>query len=154
MPEAVEKAEQASLLPDEVSSAQRSAGPVESPPALFDTGPILRASDEAPVARPERGGSQPSQLPLPLYETLEPEPEPLVRAKEKPQRRSGKKGFVPVTRDPDVARSYSDNVALDYAIARGLAQALTSLPPEELAALRAKVARTLRQSGKISHKPR
>jgi hypothetical protein len=45
-----------------------------------------------------------------------------------------------VTRDPDVARSYSDNVALDYAVARGLAQALSSLPPEELAALRAKVA--------------
>ncbi len=76
----------------------------------------------------------------------EREPQPPVPAREKRQRRS--KGFVPVTRDPDVARSYSDNVALDYAIARGLAQALTSLPPEELAALRAKVARAARQNGK------
>ena len=55
-----------------------------------------------------------------------------------------------MTRDPDVARSYSDNVALDYAVARGLAQALTSLPPEELAALKARVARTPRNSNNPS----
>ncbi len=79
---------------------------------------------------------------------MDPEPEagpPAAPAKEK-RRRSRSKGFVPVTRDPDVARSYSDNVALDYAIARGLAQALTSLPPEELAALKAKVARARQNS--------
>jgi len=86
------------------------------------------AFDEVPL----RG----AQLPLPL--DLEPETLPTILPKRK--RRGGSQGFVPVTRDPDVARSYSDNVALDYAVARGLAQALSSLPPEELAALRAKVA--------------
>jgi hypothetical protein len=55
--------------------------------------------------------------------------------------RKGARGFVPVTHDPDVARSYSDNASMDQAIAQGLAQVLAAMPPEELAALRAKVAR-------------
>ncbi len=87
------------------------------------------ARDDAPL----RG----AQLPLPL--DLEPETLPTIP--QKTRRKGSSQGFVPVTRDPDVARSYSDNVALDYAVAKGLAQALSSLPPEELAALRAKVAR-------------
>ncbi len=98
----------------------------------------------------EEVGAGGAQLPLPFEMEQEAEPvaasgDPASRAK--PQR-SRAKGFVPVTRDPDVARSYSDNVALDYAIARGLAQALTSLPPEELAALKAKVAKA-RQNGRF-----
>ncbi len=100
-----------------------------------------------------------AQLFLPLVMDPEPEAEPLPAGGTPPTRtkaqRPRTKGFVPVTRDPDVARSYSDNVALDYAIARGLAQALTSLPPEELAALKAKVARA-RQTGRVpsSHQSR
>lgn len=91
---------------------------------------------------------QGAQLPLPLEMDAEVAPDSLP-AREKPRPRKSK-GFVPVTRDPDVARSYSDNVAFDYAIARGLAQALGSLPPEELAALRAKVAKAARQNSKPS----
>lgn len=87
-----------------------------------------------------------AQLPLPL--SLEPE-KVQPRAKSS-KRRKGSGGFVPVTRDPDVAQSYSDNVALDYAVARGLAQALQSLPPEELAALRARVAKAAKNSPKSS----
>lgn len=145
MPQAAEKAKQRNLLPDQAASAQPSAGPVESPPALIDSRPASSQGGAAERASPKVAGLQGAQLPLPL----DPEPEagpPAAPAKEK-RRRSRSKGFVPVTRDPDVARSYSDNVALDYAIARGLAQALTSLPPEELAALKAKVARA-RQNGK------
>ncbi|MHB0869462.1 MAG: hypothetical protein ACYC66_05095 [Chloroflexota bacterium] len=91
---------------------------------------------------------QGAQLPLPLEMDTAPAPDPPPAREKRRPRKS--KGFVPVTRDPDVARSYSDNVAFDYAIARGLAQALGNLPPEELAALRAKVAQAARQSGKTS----
>ena len=94
-----------------------------------------------------------NQLPLPLDEEVGARPEPPAALKAgKPQRKTGS-GFVRVTRDPDVARSYSDNVALDYAIARGLAEALTTLPPEDLAALRAKVAQAARHYGKSAARP-
>ncbi len=98
-------------------------------------------SDEVPVAGE-------SQLALPLVAESEAQPAPLPPAPRGKRRRKGSRGFVPVTHDPDVARSYSDNVALDYAIARGLAQALGSLPPEELASLRAKVAKAARHNVK------
>lgn len=146
MPEMVEKVEQGTFITDEVSPAPASAGPVGSPPALLNSGSASSPGMAGERASPEAARGQGAQLPLPLDMDSEREPQPPVPAREKRQRRS--KGFVPVTRDPDVARSYSDNVALDYAIARGLAQALTSLPPEELAALRAKVARAARQNGK------
>lgn len=95
----------------------------------------------------ELGGNQ---LPLPLDEEVGAKPEaPAALKTSKPKRKTGS-GFVRVTRDPDVARSYSDNVAFDYAIARGLAEALSSLPPEDLAALRAKVAQATRQRGKAA----
>lgn len=99
-------------------------------------------------ARSDAGELGGNQLPLPLDEEVGATPEaPKALKTRKPQRKAGS-GFVRVTRDPDVARSYSDNVALDYAIAQGLAEALTSLPPEDLAALRAKVAKAARQHGK------
>ncbi len=148
MSQAAEKVEQRSFIDDGVPLAQSSAGPVESPPALFDTSPI-RGGGEAGRPEPEAEGAGAAQLPLPLG--MDPEPPEAAPAIEgKPHRRRSK-GFVPVTRDPDVARSYSDNIALDYAVARGLAQALGSLPPEELAALRAKVAKAARHNGKASN---
>jgi len=86
-----------------------------------------------------------TQLALPL--DLDPEKKP--KREPAAKRRKGSKGFVPVTRDPEVAQSYSDNVALDYAVAKGLAQALQALPPEELAALRAKVLKAAQQKSRI-----
>jgi len=82
------------------------------------------------------------ELPLDLESEKKPKREPATK------KRKGSKGFVPVTRDPEVAQSYSDNVALDYAVARGLAQALQALPPEELAALRAKVLKAAQQKAR------
>lgn len=76
------------------------------------------------------------QLSLPLEEeSRAAEPQ----AGGEPARR-GKAGFKRVTRDADVARSYSDNVALGYAVARGLADVLAGMAPSDLAALRARVA--------------
>jgi len=83
------------------------------------------------------------QLPLPL------EAEPV--AGEAPARstpataRRAKPGFLRVTRDAEVARSYSDNVALGYAVARGLAEVLARMEPGELAALKARVAQAAGQ---------
>lgn len=102
--------------------------------------PTIRAGPVEEVASME-------QLPLPLDVKSDPTPAPLS-AKKRPRRKT--RGFVPVTRDPDVAQSYSDNAALDNAIAQGLAQLLVGLPPEELAALRARVARAARRNGKTS----
>lgn len=96
-------------------------------------------------AGPQSPGGE-SQLPLPLDTEKEEESPPAPPVKPK-RRRKGSRGFVRVTRDPDVAQSYSDNIALDYAIAQGLAHAIAALPPEELAALRDKVARAARQRG-------
>jgi len=62
--------------------------------------------------------------------------------------RRSKRGFKRVTRDADVARSYSDNVALGYAVARGLAEVLTRMDPGELAALKARVAQSAAQTGR------
>lgn len=142
MSQAEEKAEQRDFIVDEVPLAQSAAGPVAPPPAF--------PADDAPSPRDSarRAEAQGTQLPLPLDVDPEPAAEPAHVAEKRRSRRS--KGFVPVTRDPDVARSYSDNVALDYAIARGLAQALGSLPPEELAALRAKVAKANLQNSRAS----
>ena len=107
------------------------------------------------AGRPERAGPRAAlrtraaneeQLPLPLDEQLE---RPISAPQRQTSRRKGGKGFVPVTRDPDVARSYSENAALDNAIAQGLSQALATLPPEELAALRQKVAKAARRNGKV-----
>lgn len=151
MSQAAERVEQKSFISDEADVVQPPAGSVEAPPS----GPVVAppallhmppSPAEEAAGRPGLEGArlESAQLPLPLGEDSEPQPEP---AKEK-RRRQGSRGFVPVTRDPEVARSYSDNVALDYAIARGLAQALGSLPPEELAALRAKVAKAARRNGK------
>jgi hypothetical protein len=119
----------------EAASAETNRGPVEISPALFDSPPSSREGI-APRSSLEDAPLRGAQLPLPL--DLEPETLPTIPPKTR--RKGGSQGFVPVTRDPDVAKSYSDNVALDYAVAKGLAQALSSLPPEELAALRAKVA--------------
>jgi len=125
---------QSTSTPDPVAS-----GSVEPRSALLDED---RAPFDPGQAEGGDAGAGGTQLPLPLDLEMEPrpdEPRPLARG-----RRSRSKGFVPVTRDPDVARSYSDNAALDQAIARGLAQALSGLPPEELAALKAKLARAPR----------
>jgi len=142
MPRSRERAEQESLPPDEVSiglSLERSVEQPSTSPGSATTGSKDAAMEKESLV----GVTDASQLPLPL----EPE-EPCPPAAQRKRGRKGSRGFVPVTRDPDVARSYSDNVALDYAVARGLAQALQALPPEELAALRAKVARATRQDGK------
>ncbi len=148
MAETVERAEGASQLREELSVAKPSVGPARNPPAPSDskTSQLQGNAEEA-------GADRPSQLPLPLYENPDPGPDPRASKDEKPRRSRGKKGFVPVTRDPDVARSYSDNAALDYAMARGLAHALTSLPPEEMALLKAKVARSPRKGEKGDRDP-
>ncbi|HEX9015809.1 MAG TPA: hypothetical protein VF960_07415 [Chloroflexota bacterium] len=76
-----------------------------------------------------------SQLPLPGFM---PETSASRQATASPPVKF-RRGYVRTTRDPDVARSYSDNVALGYAVAQGLAKALSTLSPGELAALRARV---------------
>ncbi len=81
------------------------------------------------------GESREGQLSLPGF-GLEP-PAPL--AARAPTSVKSPRGFVRLMRDPDVAKSYSDNVALGYAIAQGLARALGRLSPRELADLRARV---------------
>ncbi len=86
------------------------------------------------------------QLSLPLVDGPPAEEEP---GRNEPARR-GKSGFKRVTRDADVARSYSDNVALGYAVARGLAQVLAAMAPSELAALRARVAQA---AGRVKKYP-
>lgn len=120
-------------------------GPAHQPPALFA---LPGPNGEKPVKKGARRSKavHTAQLPLPLnFEAEKTQPQAKGN-----KRRKGSKGFVPVTRDPDVAQSYSDNVALDYAVARGLAQALQSLPPEELAALRTRVAKAAKNSPKSS----
>ncbi len=133
----------------EAAAEETAEGPVATPPALVYS---ADHPGKRRAGRNRRGPAAEQQLPLPL--DLEPEPQRAeavqpaekVPPAEKPKRRGRRSpGFLPVTRDPDVARSYSDNVALDHAIAEGLARALSSLPPEELAALRAKVARAARE---------
>ncbi|HEX9014713.1 MAG TPA: hypothetical protein VF960_01785 [Chloroflexota bacterium] len=118
---------------------EASEGPVALPPALLH--PERAAKNRSGRRREPAELENPvKQLALPLEEKAEVEAaaeEPQEGA-EQPHR--GKKGFTRVTRDADVARSYSDNVALGYAVARGLAQVLSSMPPEELAALKARVA--------------
>ena len=84
------------------------------------------------------------QLSLPLEEEQAAEEKP---EESKPARRT-KQGFMRVLRDSEVARSYSDNVALGYAVARGLAQVLSTMPPADLAALRARVAQAAERTGK------
>ena len=83
------------------------------------------------------------QLSLPLEEE-KPEEKP---AESKPAHRP-KQGFMRVLRDSEVARSYSDNVALGYAVARGLAQVLGSMAPADLAALRARVAESAERAAR------
>ena len=138
-----DRAEETNLACDEVPADIDGQGPARRTPALF----AVDASDgRGAIKKPHRKGDpdEPFQLPLPL----QAEPEEEQPAATKKQRRKRRGGFVPVTRDPDVAQSYSDNVTLDYAVARGLAQALQSLPPEELAALKAKVAKAAQHSSK------
>ncbi len=147
MSQPAEREVQQSFIDNEAATAEFASGPVESPPALLSPGsPAPEPHGRKPDLRVVESGA--TQLSLPLE--MDPEQPPAPVPPEK--RRRGRRGFVPVTRDPEVARSYSDNVALDYAIAQGLAKALSSLPPEELAALRAKVAQASRQKGRISPK--
>jgi len=148
MLQAARKGKQRSALPDQAAPAQPSAEPADPPAALLPRGPGLTHEEPSPAL--EGAGAKEAQLALPLEIDAPPPPDAPPLAERRKPRRSRSKGFVPVTRDPDVARSYSDNVALDYAVARGLAQALTSLPPEELAALKARVARTPRNSNNPS----
>lgn len=84
------------------------------------------------------------QLSLPLEEEEVAEEKP---AESKPARQA-KKGFVRVHRDSEVAKSYSDNVALGYAVAKGLAQVLKSMSPADLAALKARVAEAADRTAK------
>jgi hypothetical protein len=85
------------------------------------------------------------QLSLPLGEEPVAEKVP-ARGEAAPARK--KEGFKRVTRDADVARSYSDNVAFGYAVARGLAEVLSRMEPGELAALKARVARSAEQGAR------
>ena len=87
------------------------------------------------------------QLPLPLEENKAEQTEEEAPAQSKPVRRP-KQGFMRVLRDSEVARSYSDNVALGYAVAKGLAQVLASMAPAVLAAHRAWVAQSAERTGK------
>ncbi len=80
-------------------------------------------------------GSGEEQLVLPGIDSAVPR----APEGEHSESRVSPRGFVRVTRDPDVARSYSDNIALGYAVAQGLARALATLSPQDLADLRAKV---------------
>ena len=146
MAQETERDQQTSFISDESPINEPSRGPAALPPALrhSSANPEERTTTKEGVRAADAGGEQ---LSLPLG--MEQEARPAAPAKQRSRRR-GHSGFVPVTRDPDVARSYSDNVALDYAIARGLSQVLTTLPPEELAALRAKVAQAARENSKGS----
>lgn len=138
-----ERAEQKGLAPGEAPVLHDPTGPVADTPALFALSPPNDKKAAKKGSQRDKGATA-SQLPLPL--SLEQDTPHPPSTNGKGRKRS--KGFVPVTRDPDVARSYSDNVAYDYAVARGLAQALQSLPPEELAALRAKVAKAAQHTPK------
>ena len=97
-------------------------------------------------------GSGEEQLVLPGIDLESPS----APTAENPVRSASPRGFVRVTRDPDVARSYSDNIALGYAVAQGLARALATLSPRDLADLRAKVTQekprtnlTARRNGRL-----
>ena len=87
------------------------------------------------------------QLSLPLEEEQAKQTEEETPAQNKPVRRP-KQGFMRVLRDSEVARSYSDNMALGYAVAKGLAQVLASMAPADLAALRSRVAQSAERTGK------
>jgi len=134
---------------DEGSIEQPKLGSVASPPALLRSQSRGRKGKPAGRSAASANAGETEQLRLPLEEA-QPLPPPTgseaVSAPSPPKkRRRRSQGFVPVTRDPEVARSYSDSAAMDSAIAQGLAQVLTRLPPEELAALRARVAKAGRQ---------
>jgi hypothetical protein len=140
MPKSARDATQESFI-EEIFPERPVGEPVASPPAPPSSD---EAPNEAPKGRQDEGGRSQAptgagqQLSLPLEGSRGAESRPAA-----PQKgvRRGVRGFVPVTHDPDVARSYSDNASMDQAIAQGLAQVLAAMPPEELAALRAKVAR-------------
>src|SRR5512133_216304 len=87
------------------------------------------------------------QLSLPLEDEQAEQTGEEAPAQSKPVRRP-KQGFMRVLRDSEVARSYSDNVALGYAVAKGLAQVLAAMAPADLAALRARVAQSAERRGK------
>ena len=91
---------------------------------------------------PPSDGSGEAQLALPGI-SLDSPASPTTENTEHPE---SPRGFVRVTRDPDVARSYSDNIALGYAVAQGLARALATISPQDLADLRAKVAQEKSQA--------
>ncbi len=94
--------------------------------------------------------NQVRQLSLPLQEEpVREEPPVKTKAVRRP-----KQGFMRDTRDSDVAQSYSDNVALGYAVARGLAEVLASMSPADLAALRARVAQSAERAEKKTSKRR
>ncbi len=145
MAETPERVEQESFIGDDGSLAQPAQGPEVSPPAPLHTSTRGKRGETSGRPGSPRPTGDGEQLPLPLAQ--EPESSTAPPAGKKRRRRKAP-GFVPVTRDPDVARSYSDSAALDSAIAQGLAQVLTRLPPEELAALRAKVAQAARKNGR------
>lgn len=146
MSQAGEQADQKDLVEEASIVDQTSSGP-----AVMPSAPLRSSGQTRPPERAPSGGSAESevQLPLPFESDADagrgavPGEKPPAKKK---RRRPGGRGFPRVTRDPEVAKSYSDNVALDYAIARGLAQVLADLPPEELAALRSKIARSSRQN--------
>ncbi len=142
MSRAEETASQTSFIGDGGPDVEPSEGPVASPPAPSDSSGSSRRRASA-RAGPPAGKADATQLSLPL--DPEPSPHPGHPAQEKKPRKR-RRGFVRVTEDPDVARAYSDHADLGNAIAQGLAQALASLPPEELAALRARVAQGARKS--------
>ena len=147
MSQAGDQADQKDLVEEPSTVDQTSSGP-----AVMPSAPLRSPHQARPPETPPSGGSAESevQLPLPFESDADARagagPAEKPPAKKKKRRRPGGQGFPRVTRDPGVAKSYSDNVALDYAIARGLAQVLADLPPEELAALRSKIARSSRQN--------
>jgi hypothetical protein len=135
MPKSARDSRQASFI-EEIFSEQPVREPVASPPAPPVSGPVRKGRKGEERLEAATGAGQ--QLSLPLEAGRRGEPQAAGPQKAE---RKGARGFVPVTHDPDVARSYSDNASMDQAIAQGLAQVLSSMPPEDLAALRAKVAR-------------
>jgi hypothetical protein len=141
MPKSARDARQESFI-EEIFSEQPVGEPVASPPAPPASEPEPKGrKGEVERAEAATGTGQQLELPLESGRRAEPHQAPSPQRSE----RRGGRGFVPVTHDPDVARSYSDNASMDQAIAQGLAQVLASMPPEELAALRARVSRAGRE---------
>lgn len=126
---------------DDIFSKRPDEEPVASPPAP----PSSRQGNEHGRGGDDAGTVEGQQLALPLETGQD------ARTRQNHHGRGGRKpprGFVPVTHDPDVARSYSDNASMDQAIAHGLAQVIAAMSPEELAALKAKVARAAARDGR------